>query len=274
MLEISPSYLNQIEHDVRPLTVAVLLRITEVFGVDATFFASQDDTRLVAELREVTMDRDLEHRRRPGGDRRHRQRPSRRWPGRWSTCTGATGSPPRSWRPPPRTGSPTAAAAARSRCRTRKCATTSTNGRTTCTSSTPPPRTSPSGCGCTAPTWPATSPTGSGRARRAHRQAYGPRRHRAAPLRPDDQDAGDRQPPVVGSAGVQDGRRTGLPRVRRPDRPAGRRRASSPATSRRTLARLGLANYFAAATVLPYRSFTTSPRTSATTSSGSRRSTR
>ena len=60
MLDISPSYLNQIEHDVRPLTVAVLLRITEVFGVDATFFASHDDTRLVAELREVTMDRDLD----------------------------------------------------------------------------------------------------------------------------------------------------------------------------------------------------------------------
>ncbi|KAA0086877.1 helix-turn-helix domain-containing protein [Mycolicibacterium sp. P9-64] len=59
MLDISPSYLNQIEHDVRPLTVAVLLRITEVFGVDATFFASQDDTRLVAELREATLDRDL-----------------------------------------------------------------------------------------------------------------------------------------------------------------------------------------------------------------------
>jgi len=59
VLDISPSYLNQIEHDVRPLTVAVLLRITEVFGVDATFFASHDDTRLVAELREVTLDRDL-----------------------------------------------------------------------------------------------------------------------------------------------------------------------------------------------------------------------
>ncbi|AKS30638.1 acetate metabolism transcriptional regulator RamB [Mycolicibacterium goodii] len=59
MLDISPSYLNQIEHDVRPLTVAVLLRITEVFGVDATFFSPQDDTRLVAEVREVTMDRDL-----------------------------------------------------------------------------------------------------------------------------------------------------------------------------------------------------------------------
>ncbi len=60
MLDISPSYLNQIEHDVRPLTVAVLLRITEVFGVDATFFAAQDDTRLVAELREVTVDHDLD----------------------------------------------------------------------------------------------------------------------------------------------------------------------------------------------------------------------
>ena len=59
MLDISPSYLNQIEHDVRPLSVAVLLRITEAFGVDATFFASDDDTRLVAELREVTLDRDL-----------------------------------------------------------------------------------------------------------------------------------------------------------------------------------------------------------------------
>jgi len=60
MLDISPSYLNQIEHDVRPLTVAVLLRISEMFGVDATFFSSQDDTRLLAELREVTMDRDLD----------------------------------------------------------------------------------------------------------------------------------------------------------------------------------------------------------------------
>ncbi len=60
MLEISPSYLNQIEHDVRPLTVAVLLRITESFGVDTTFFSSQDNTRLVAELREVMYDRDLD----------------------------------------------------------------------------------------------------------------------------------------------------------------------------------------------------------------------
>lgn len=58
-LEISASYLNQIEHDVRPLTVPVLLRITEVFGVDTTFFSSQDDTRLIAELREVALDQEI-----------------------------------------------------------------------------------------------------------------------------------------------------------------------------------------------------------------------
>ncbi|GAA4387650.1 acetate metabolism transcriptional regulator RamB [Tsukamurella soli] len=57
-LEISPSYLNQIEHDVRPLSVPVLLKITDVFGVDTSFFNSQDETRLIAELREVTMDVD------------------------------------------------------------------------------------------------------------------------------------------------------------------------------------------------------------------------
>ncbi|NUS44641.1 MAG: XRE family transcriptional regulator [Mycobacteriaceae bacterium] len=58
-LEISASYLNQIEHDVRPLTVPVLLRISEVFGVDTTFFSSQDDTRLIAELQEVAMDQEM-----------------------------------------------------------------------------------------------------------------------------------------------------------------------------------------------------------------------
>ncbi|MFP3467626.1 helix-turn-helix domain-containing protein, partial [Leifsonia sp. SIMBA_070] len=58
-LEISPSYLNQIEHDARPLTVPVLLRISEVFGVDAGFFNSQDNARLIAEMREVMMDEDL-----------------------------------------------------------------------------------------------------------------------------------------------------------------------------------------------------------------------
>ncbi|MFD5638219.1 short-chain fatty acyl-CoA regulator family protein [Streptomyces sp. NPDC127077] len=52
VLAISPSYLNQMEHDSRPLTVPVLLRLTETFGVDPTFFSERDTTRLVADLRE------------------------------------------------------------------------------------------------------------------------------------------------------------------------------------------------------------------------------
>jgi predicted transcriptional regulator/plasmid maintenance system antidote protein VapI len=52
-LGISPSYLNQIEHDARPLTVPVLIRITEAFGVDTAYFAQQDATRVVSDLREA-----------------------------------------------------------------------------------------------------------------------------------------------------------------------------------------------------------------------------
>ncbi|MGO1055241.1 short-chain fatty acyl-CoA regulator family protein [Crossiella sp. CA198] len=58
-LGISPSYLNQIEHDSRPLTVPVLLKITETFGVDASFFAAQDSARLFAELREALSSTDV-----------------------------------------------------------------------------------------------------------------------------------------------------------------------------------------------------------------------
>ncbi|MFF3848254.1 short-chain fatty acyl-CoA regulator family protein [Streptomyces sp. NPDC002328] len=53
VLAISPSYLNQMEHDSRPLTVPVLLRLTETFGVDPGFFSERDTTRLVADLREA-----------------------------------------------------------------------------------------------------------------------------------------------------------------------------------------------------------------------------
>ncbi|MFI1110696.1 short-chain fatty acyl-CoA regulator family protein [Streptomyces physcomitrii] len=53
MLAISPSYLNQMEHDSRPLTVPVLLRLTEVFGVDPGFFSERDTSRLVADLRDA-----------------------------------------------------------------------------------------------------------------------------------------------------------------------------------------------------------------------------
>ncbi|MFF1897826.1 short-chain fatty acyl-CoA regulator family protein [Streptomyces sp. NPDC058206] len=53
VLGISPSYLNQMEHDSRPLTVPVLLRLTEAFGVDPGFFSERDTIRLVADLREA-----------------------------------------------------------------------------------------------------------------------------------------------------------------------------------------------------------------------------
>ncbi|MFJ9340553.1 short-chain fatty acyl-CoA regulator family protein [Streptomyces sp. NPDC101733] len=52
-LAISPSYLNQMEHDSRPLTVPVLLRLTEAFGVDPGFFSERDTGRLLADLREA-----------------------------------------------------------------------------------------------------------------------------------------------------------------------------------------------------------------------------
>ncbi|MDR6176407.1 putative transcriptional regulator/DNA-binding XRE family transcriptional regulator [Nocardioides zeae] len=53
LLAISPSYLNQIEHDTRPLTVSVLFRINEVFSIDPGFFAPRDTARALTELREA-----------------------------------------------------------------------------------------------------------------------------------------------------------------------------------------------------------------------------
>ncbi|THF58660.1 short-chain fatty acyl-CoA regulator family protein [Pseudothauera rhizosphaerae] len=59
LLEISPSYLNQIEQNQRPLTVPVLLRISSVLGVDVQRFSDDDEGRLVAELRDVLGDAGL-----------------------------------------------------------------------------------------------------------------------------------------------------------------------------------------------------------------------
>lgn len=53
VLTISPSYLNQIEHDARPLTVTVLVRLSEVFGIDPSFFSARDTAHQLAELREA-----------------------------------------------------------------------------------------------------------------------------------------------------------------------------------------------------------------------------
>jgi len=59
LLEISPSYLNQIEQNQRPLTVPVLLRISSVLGVDVQRFSDDDEGRLVAELSDVLGDAGL-----------------------------------------------------------------------------------------------------------------------------------------------------------------------------------------------------------------------
>lgn len=51
-LDLSTSYVNQLENDQRPITVPVLLALTERFNLPAHFFATDSDARLVADLRE------------------------------------------------------------------------------------------------------------------------------------------------------------------------------------------------------------------------------
>lgn len=53
MLEISPSYLNLIEHDRRPLSAPLLLKLARLFQIDLKEFAAEADTQLVADLMEV-----------------------------------------------------------------------------------------------------------------------------------------------------------------------------------------------------------------------------
>ena len=55
---ISPSYLNQIEHDERPLTIGVLVRLKDALGIDAGALADDLDARLVADLHEALADPD------------------------------------------------------------------------------------------------------------------------------------------------------------------------------------------------------------------------
>ncbi|MFJ3903696.1 short-chain fatty acyl-CoA regulator family protein [Streptomyces sp. NPDC090025] len=50
-LGLSTSYLNQLEHSQRPLTAPVLLRIAEVFGVEPEFFSEAGEERLATDLR-------------------------------------------------------------------------------------------------------------------------------------------------------------------------------------------------------------------------------
>ncbi len=55
-LDLSPSYLNQLENNQRPLTLAVLLKVSGVFEVELTNFIEDEEARLVADLREALAD--------------------------------------------------------------------------------------------------------------------------------------------------------------------------------------------------------------------------
>ncbi|MFD7537591.1 short-chain fatty acyl-CoA regulator family protein [Streptomyces sp. NPDC059819] len=55
-LHISTSYANQIEQSQRPLTASVLLRVAEVFGVAPEFFSDADEDRLATDLRTALAD--------------------------------------------------------------------------------------------------------------------------------------------------------------------------------------------------------------------------
>ncbi|MGA0561034.1 helix-turn-helix domain-containing protein [Ancylobacter sp. VNQ12] len=55
-LSLSPSYINQIESNQRPVTAAVLLAISRTFDVDITRFGADDLDRIVADLREALAD--------------------------------------------------------------------------------------------------------------------------------------------------------------------------------------------------------------------------
>jgi predicted transcriptional regulator/DNA-binding XRE family transcriptional regulator len=55
-LGISPSYLNLIESNRRPLPAAVLIKLAQIFGVDLHAFGADEDARVVNDLLEVFSD--------------------------------------------------------------------------------------------------------------------------------------------------------------------------------------------------------------------------
>jgi XRE family transcriptional regulator, fatty acid utilization regulator len=55
-LQISPSYLSQIEADQRPITRALLARLAQLFGIQPDYFADKEDLRVAHELRETASD--------------------------------------------------------------------------------------------------------------------------------------------------------------------------------------------------------------------------
>src|SRR5258706_7012549 len=59
-LGISASYLNLIEHNQRPLTAPLLLKLANLFRIELSAFSADDESRLLADLHEVFADRIFE----------------------------------------------------------------------------------------------------------------------------------------------------------------------------------------------------------------------
>lgn len=99
-LGLSPSYLNQLEQNQRPLTVAVLLKVSRTLGVDVQQFSEDEEARMVAGLQEALADN-------PGASRSRCQsfgrlpRRCRPWAARCWRCTGATSKRRSGWRHSP-----------------------------------------------------------------------------------------------------------------------------------------------------------------------------
>ncbi len=59
LLGLSTSYVNQLENDQRPITVPVLLSLAERFDLPTQYFAPDSDARLISDLREVLTDQEV-----------------------------------------------------------------------------------------------------------------------------------------------------------------------------------------------------------------------
>ena len=73
-LGLSTSYVNQLENDQRPITVPVLLTLTERFDLPTQYFAPDSDARLVSDLQGGPRRRDT----RPAAPDRRTRRPNAR----------------------------------------------------------------------------------------------------------------------------------------------------------------------------------------------------
>src|SRR3954452_4328397 len=55
-LGVSPSYLNLIENNRRPLPAGLLIKLAQLFDIDLHAFATDEDSRLIADLVEAFAD--------------------------------------------------------------------------------------------------------------------------------------------------------------------------------------------------------------------------